>query len=453
MSGERRAGSAASDPRALPFAIFLELERAARAAATREELGYLIVNETRRLAAFRTAALLRFPSPSRARLAAATNVSTPDRHGPFALFMERLAQGLVRAGSDARSHAVSREGLAPEDSALWSEVAPAHLLWTPLRHRGITTGGIVYGRETPFSAAEALLLDQIADAYAHADAALAGRGRRIGRARGPRRWLLPALVAGMLASLALPVRQAALAPAEVVGADPLIVAAPADGVLESVAVAPGERVAQGDILFRLDDTNARARRDIAERAVAVAEAELRRAAQSAFGDREASAQIDALRAQVALKRAEYVHASEILERGVVRAARDGVVVMADPSGWTGRPVRTGERVMEIVDLHRPELRAEVPVGQVFAFDHGARVTLFLDTSPLEPLEARLVRMSYEAEPTEAGVLAHRAVARFETAQAPRIGARGTARIEGPRVPLALFLFGRPISAARQFLGL
>ena len=35
---------------------------------------------------------------------------------------------------------------------------------------------------------------------------------------------------------------------------------------------------------------------------------------------------------------------------------------------------------------------------------------------------------------------------------PRIGLRGSAKIYGERVPLALHLFRRPFAAARQFIG-
>lgn len=449
-----KVGQPPDDRRSLPFAVFLELERSARAAETRAELGYLVVNDTRRLLAFRVAAMLRFDASGKARMQAATGVSFPDPYAPFTVFVERLATRLAATGRHGTSAAIQRDGLSPQDLQDWGELAPPHLLWTPMKRGGEVTGGILYGGDAPFKPAEVVLADQIADAYGHADMALPGGRSRVARWPRARRFLLPVTVAMGLAALAIPVRQAALAPAEVVGASPLLVTAPTDGVVESLAVAPGARVAAGDLLFRLDDTNARAQRDIAERAVALAEAELRRAAQSAFADRAANAQLDALRAQVELRRVEFAYANEILERGAVRAQTDGVVVMSDPSQWIGRPVRTGERVMEIVDLSRAEIRADVPPGQLFAFDEEANVALFLDTRPLDPLRARLVRMSYEAEMTPGGVLAHRAVASFdEETPLPRIGARGTARIEGPRVPLAIYLFGRPITALRQFFGL
>ncbi len=450
-------GEARPDARAARFAIFLELERAARAAEDPEALGHRIVHDTRRLLAYRTACLLRRQTGGALRVAAISDVASHDPRAPVPALADRIVRALEAGGRADTSQSVPREGFGAADLADWDRYLPAHLMWTPFkRPDGTVTGGVLYGRDTPFGPADLVLADQIADAYGHADAALARARRRIPWPSG-RRWLVVAGVAlALLALLAVPVRQTALAPAEVVAADPAIVAAPADGVLTGFAVTPGESVAAGRVLFRLDDTMARAQRDVAERNLGVAEAELRRATQSAFADREAGAQIEALAAQVALRRAELTHAGELLERIEVRATRDGVVVLADPRRWIGKPVRTGERILEIADPARVEMRADVPVGQAIALEPGARVALFLDTRPLQPLAARLISRAYEAEPVPGGGLAYRAVAAFppraEGDAPPRIGLRGTARLEGRRVPLALYLFGRPLAAARQFLG-
>ena len=44
------------------------------------------------------------------------------------------------------------------------------------------------------------------------------------------------------------------------------------------------------------------------------------------------------------------------------------------------------------------------------------------------------------------------LARDDSAK-PRIGSRGTAKLYGPNVPLAFYLFRRPFAVARQWLGL
>jgi multidrug resistance efflux pump len=252
--------------------------------------------------------------------------------------------------------------------------------------------------------------------------------------------------------LLAPIRQSVLAPAEVVPRDGQVVTAPLDGVIAEFMVKPNQAVSKGEVLLRFDATSIKAQADVAERSLNVAEAELRTSTQRAFSDAESSSRIDLLAARVEQKRAERDYASQLLARTEVRAERDGIAVFADAQRWTGKPVQTGERLMEIADPRQAELRIELAVGDALDFKQGAEVALFLDSDPLNRHTARLQRSAYEAQQTASGQLAYRLDAEFEEAP-PRIGLRGTAKIFGERGPLALYLLRRPLAALRQTVGL
>ncbi|EPN71275.1 hypothetical protein A235_02736, partial [Pseudomonas syringae pv. actinidiae ICMP 19079] len=64
-------------------------------------------------------------------------------------------------------------------------------------------------------------------------------------------------------------------------------------------------------------------------------------------------------ARVEQKRAERDYARELLKRSEVRAERDGIAVFADAQRWLGKPVQTGERLLEIADPSQAELRIEL----------------------------------------------------------------------------------------------
>lgn len=447
------------------FGVFAQLTRALRHAPTHEALQFSIVNETRRLILYQRAVLLRAAAGGRLRVAAISGIPVVDRQSALVQWIERTATLLARDEKAARTlhplDLTARPG-GPFDATVesgWRDLGSGHALWCPLlAPSGELTGALWLERAgEPWREAEFLLIGELADAQAHALAALPG-GRRVRRRHGVgplAAALLAAVAAGLLA---VPVRRSALAPAEIVAQNPEVIAAPIDGVLRSFAVKPNQTVAPGDLLFTLDDTDHRARVDVAAKALDVARVEYRQASQGALGGRRDAPKLASLEAQVALKEIELDNARRQLERTQARAGRAGVAVLPDTLEWIGRPVTTGERVMLVVDPAQAEARAWLPVRDAMPLEPGTPVRIFLDVDPLTPLDGRLVRANLEAEEVPGGGLAYRAVVALDGATPggeapPRIGLKGTARIEGDRVPLAFYLFRRPLAALRQAVGL
>ncbi|VEE14182.1 efflux RND transporter periplasmic adaptor subunit [Ectopseudomonas mendocina] len=426
------------------FALFLGLEQQARKVGNTEQLAFAMVNDGQALFGFRHAALL-----IAGKVQALTGISVVEAHAPFVAFVERATATLLKQERLDEGHNVDPTHLDEQARADMNDLSAAHAYWLPLKNRnGETFGGLWLARDLPFNEAEQSLLRQLADTYAHAWLAL--QPRKPWRMRWPRRKLLA--IAGALSLLLLiPVRQSVLAPAEVVPLGGRVVAAPLDGVIAEFLVKPNQSVAAGDLLVRFDATSLKAQSDVAERALGVAEAELKANSQRAFADAESSARLDLLAARVEQKRAERDYARQLLARSEVRAERAGIAVFADAERLTGKPVQTGERLMQIADPSQAELRIELPVGDAIALEPGAEVALFLDSDPLNRHEAQLERSAYEAQTTAAGQLAYRLDARFVDTP-PRVGLRGTAKLFGDRAPLAYYLLRRPLAAARQSLG-
>lgn len=427
------------------FALFLGLEQQARKAASIEQLGFSMVNDGQALFGFRHAALL-----IAGKVQALTGISVVEPHSPFVAFVERAVISVLNQGRLAEPHSIDPSTMDESTRADMTSLSAPYAYWLPLKSRnGETFGGLWLAREQPFGEAEQSLLRQLADAYAHAWLAL--QPHKPWRMRWPRRKLL-FMASALSLILLLPVRQSVLAPAEVVPLEGRVVAAPLDGVIEEFLVKPNQSVAAGDLLVRFEATTLKAQADVAERALGVAEAEFKANTQRAFADAESGARLDLLAARVEQKRAERDYALQLLARSEVRADRDGIAVFADAERLTGKPVQTGQRLMQIADPARAELRIELAVGDAIALQPGAEVALFLDSDPLNRHEARLERSAYEAQGTAAGQLAYRLDAAFVEAP-PRIGLRGTAKLFGERAPLAYYLLRRPLAAARQTLGL
>lgn len=434
-----------------PLGVLVGLLREAREAETPRALAFVLVNAARRLIAYDQALLLR-PAAGGWRAVAASGASQIDRAAPLIRWLEQIAADKDFA---ARAHTLHEMELAP---AARDDFGPRHPLWVPLiapaggssdAKDGGLVGALWLDRAEPWREAEAALLAELAGAAAHALRALEG-GRRPVRAW--RRGAAPFVVLAV-AALFIPAQRAALAPVEIVARDAEVVAAPIDGTIRGFEVRPNQQVEAGAALFTLDDTDRRARFDVAAKALDVARVEHRQASQGALGGKRDASKLAALEAQIALKEIELDNARQQLERTRAKAGRSGVALLPDAQDYIGRPVAAGERVMQVADPREIEARAWLAAHDVLPVADGAAVRIFLDADPLKPLDGRVVRIHHEAEETPSGMAYRVMVALDATGEgAPRIGARGTARIDGDRAPLFLYLFRRPIAALRQAVG-
>lgn len=456
-------------PRPEPAAILLALEAEIRAQASRVELIYHLVNESRRLLEFGQAIVFD-ADPRRPRALGISGVATVDRHQPVVRSLERLAARCARE-DDGPVLAMGRKALQRLAPEAVRELPFSRGLWLPLREPGQPVRGrLLLLASLPWSEAQQRLAQRLATTYAHAWRTLEPRRPLLSRWFADRRMRFA--LAGLLAlACVLPVPVSSLAPVEVTATDPFVVAAPLAGVVAEMLVAPNVAVSPGQPLLRFEDTRLRNELALGERRLRVANARLAATTQAAIDSAEASREVAVQRAERDLAQAQYDYARDLLAQSVVQAPVAGVVLYSDPRDWQGRPVETGQQILRIADPRRTEFTIQLPVQDSVLSRPGADVRVYLDGDPLHPVAARLVRASYHAERTELGSFAYRLTARRpgqetegEAAQAAaqaietdradrlRIGMRGTAQVYGDQVPLIYALLRRPISALRQAVG-
>ena len=434
--------------------LMLNLEREARKVETQAELRYLIVNATRRVVNYRQAFLLRKKGRKSYRVEAVSSLSAVDRNSNFIRWVGRIVTDSLRQNGDENTALINVEHGERDRSPEAKTYPFDRIVLLPLKTRsGQVFAQLALARETPWDTTDIDTAGILVDAYSHAWEALTGSGRL--RKRGRSRSLIASLVGvAVVAAGFIPVPLTVLAPAEVTAADPLVVTAPLDAVIDRIEVEPNTMVKTGDLLFRFNDTDLRNRFDVAGQAVRVAEARYLQAQRNSFADPTAKRELAIALSELKLKAAEYDYAKELLARTEVRAPGDGLIIFADKDDWTGKPVATGERIMRLADPANVELHVDLAVADSIVLERDARVRLFLDSSPLDPVEAKLETASYHARPDKDGVLSYRVVADFEGVEtdALRIGLRGTAQIYGDDVPLAFFIFRKPLSVIRQWIG-
>lgn len=436
------------------LAALLHLEQRAFSAATSVELGFTVVNETLNLVPFRQAAFFTFTSVGKPRLATASGLVSVSEDSPFAVWLGRFVSSFESSPFPTR---ISFEDVPAEFKDGWQEWLPEHALTgTFLNPDGKAIGLILYAREAPWDDDELKLLDRLHQSYSYCLYALSGGPRRIARLfkAGSGRKMSIWIAASLLLALLIPVRLSALAPAEVVALSAMAVASPQDGVISAFHVQPNSPVKVGDKLFSLDNSALASRREVALRGVSIAKADLLVAQQRAFDDIKSKGELAAALGRVREKDAELALVEGTLDRVDVRAERDGLAVFGDPNDWLGRPVQTGERVLQLADPKDAGVLIWLPVADALNLELGAPIRLFLHTSPLEPLTAKLLQTSYQAVLSPDGVSAYRLRGEFEQGSVnARIGLRGTARVSGDWATLGYYLFRRPISAVREWTGL
>jgi hypothetical protein len=438
------------------LSTLVQLGKRGRHAATPQELGFVMVNETHSLVPYRQAVLWRRDAAGAGSVIAISGAAVVERNAPLTLWLSRALAKLDAAAADNAPRAVSADDLPPALREEWEEWLPAHGLWMPIMAGDDRRlGALLFARDQPWSEGERHLLQELVDGYAGAWAVFRGRRRLFGPwLWRPNRMVKLAIAVAVFLALWLPIRLSALAPADVVPLKPAIVRAPLDGVVDRFKVEPNQDVKQGQPLLDLDPRAIKNRLEVARQALAVAEAEYRQAAQQAVFDDKSRSQLAILKGRMDQRRAEARYAQSLADRIHVTAPRGGIALLDDPDDWIGRPVSIGERLMEIADPSQAELEIWLPVADAINLKPGAVVDFFLNISPDAPLHAALRQTSYEAAMSPNGVLGYRLKARFaEGTPLPRIGLRGTAKVYGDRVTLFYYLMRRPLAAARQLLGL
>lgn len=384
-----------------------------------------------------------------------SGLARPSEDSPYLVWLRRASRWLASQLPDARPRWLARDAVEPpEDIAEgWAEWWPDGLWCIPLHDReGRRLGLALFLLDAPPAESLAPLLEGLWQTWAHCWAAFAGRRRLLGWRPGKRQVMVVLALGAAL--LLVPVRQTALAPAEIVSRQAQIVSSPIDGVIERMQVRPNQPVDEGTPLFSLDETTLKSRAEVLGKEVAVADAELMAASQRAFDNPQSKSELTLLNGRAQQRRAELAAVQAQLQRTRVRSPRAGVAVFSDPNDWLGKPVVTGERILQVADPAQPAMLIQLPVADAIALEPGAEVTLFLTAFPLSPLKGRVLETSYQARASEEGVVAYRLLASVEgQPQHARLGLHGTAKLYGERVMLGYYLLRRPFAALRAWTGL
>lgn len=433
----------------------LQIEQDVRQASSESAVEFVAVNDSWRLLHYRQAVLWRPDGAGRPALKRVSGLADPPADSPYRQWMNQALLQLVPPLQPGKAQRITRHDLPTAMHAGWEEwMGSCALLLAMPTPAGGSVGGLWLSLEQDAGEAEVALIERLAGAYGQALWAWRTRAPPWRTAlarlrRRPRRLWLAALLVALI-----PMRLTVLAPAEIIGKDAKLIAAPQDGVVARFFVDPNQTVAAGELLFALEDTGARNRNEVAAKSQAVAAAEYLRATQKSFSDGASKAELSSLNARLQEKSAEAQYVKDLLERTQVRAPEAGIAVFSDPNDWLGKPVQTGERIILLADPAKVQIAIRLPVDDALSLEPGAPVKLYLNVAPLGTVAGRLTQSSYEPTLASDGVVAYALKADLEVGEAvQRIGLKGTAKLYGGWAPLGYHVLRKPLAVARRTLGI
>ena len=439
----------------------LQLEHNCRNSQSLKELYFQIVNNTRTLVNYSQGILLTPDLKDKYKVVSISDISIIDSTSPYVQWLEDVIEDLNRNEQSKDIFIVDiKNDLKEENSKVIHEYAPSNLVYIPLKNskenREVNYAFLLF-KEEPWNDNDILMLKHLSSYLAYLLFAMRSCNwiQSLKKFSFKSRYFKIA-VAFLIILMFLPVRLSVLAPLEVEAKNPYVVSSPLNGVIEEVKVFPNDKIEKNQLIVQFDDVDFTNNYLVAKRTLDVTNAELFTTKQSSFLDPKQKSQIASLENQVKLKEAELSYAKDQLDKTKIYSKEDGVAIINNPNDWKGRPVTTGERIFLIANPNSIELKIMLPVSDAIFLEENAIVKAFFDNDPINSWSAKVKYISYKPELTEQNILSYRITAEFEDIKEngyiPSIGLRGTAKIYSKNVSLFFYLFRKPITSVRQWIG-
>lgn len=439
----------------------LQLEHNCRNCESKKELYFQIVNGIRSLVNYSQGILLTTDLTGKYKVVAISDISVVDSTSPYVQWVEDVTLDLQNNEKIKDVFIVdTKNDLKEINYKSLHEFAPSNILYIPLKkskENSDTDYIFLLFKEESWNENDILMIKHLSSSLTYFLFAMrsCGISQTLKNLSFKNKYFkIVVLVVFLL--MFLPVRLSVLAPLEVDAKNPYVVTSPLNAVIEEVKVFPNDKIEKNQLIVKFDDVDFSNDYLVAKRTLDVTNAELFSTKQSSFLDPKQKSQISQLENQVKLKEAELDYAKDQLDKTKIFAKEDGIAIINNPNDWKGKPVSTGERIFLIAKPENIELKIMLPVSDAIFLEENAIVKAFFDNDPTNSWSAKIKYISYKPELTEQNILSYKITANFddikENGYIPSIGLRGTAKIYSKKVSLFFYLFRKPITAVRQWIG-
>jgi len=439
----------------------LQLEHNCRNCENIKELYFQIVNETRNIVPYSQGVLLTTDLKGKYKVVGISDISVVDSTSPYVQWIENVVEDLNANPKSKDIFVVeAKNDLKEVNYKSLLEYAPPNLLFMPListKEDSEVNYIFLLFKESNWIENDILMLKHLSSSLSYFLFAMRSCGilQTVKRISFKNKYFKIILIL-LFILMFLPVQLSILAPLEVDSKNPYVVTSPLNAIIKDIKVYPNDKISKNQLIVEFDDVDFKNNYLVSKRTLDVANAELFTVKQSSFMDPKQKSQISQLENQVELKEAELNFAKDQLDKTKIYAKEEGIAIINNPNDWKGKPVNTGERIFLIANPNSIELKIMLPVSDAIFLEENAIVKAFFDNDPTNSWKAKVKYISYKPELTEQNVLSYKIIAQFddinENGYIPSIGLRGTAKIYSKQVSLFFYLFRKPITATRQWIG-
>ena len=419
------------------LATLLVLNDEIRRVNSIREYGFFVTNETHRLIHYDTAYLWKKTEPFGVEILTQSGTAEIDKHALTNQWLKERISIITKLPLANKIHVIDLFELEKENKSEnlnlnWTEFFPSHLLWCPLFNKtNELNGGVILFRDTPFSESEIKMISWLIASYQYTWVSFIATNRFASLKFLKKK----PVIFGILLLFLFPIHLSVLATATIVPKDPVLINAPIEGVIKSFAVVPGQSVQKGQLLFNLDKTDLESSIEVSQKELLLTQAKLRTAINQGLDSAEINAEVPILKAQLAIDSARIDYTKSLLTKAEVKSPIDGIVVFNSKEDWVGQPVHTGERILTVSDPTHIKLKILLPISSVIDLEVGNKGDFFM-YGDLRSTPVTIKTLGYNAKMTSAKILSYELSAEFDDADVKaQLGAQGTVRLYGPRVPL------------------
>ncbi|MCB1112471.1 MAG: HlyD family efflux transporter periplasmic adaptor subunit [Chlamydiales bacterium] len=250
----------------------------------------------------------------------------------------------------------------------------------------------------------------------------------------------------------VPVR--VVAPCEIVANDPYLITAPLNGVIDHVAVDPGQYVQKGEVLLEYDKELPLQNLKIAQKQVEILEAEMKRARALGMKDPKSRTEIGVLALKLQKEQINLDLAKWQAGKLALKAPIEGVVMLDNPDAWRGKPVQIGEKIMSINDPGATKVRIWIPEDDNVVLDPSVPIKIFLNINPEVSRKATITYVANESTISAQHLPSFVAEANWvDKPDDIKLGLKGTAILYGEKVSLFYFIVRKPWAWVRHKFGI